>query len=206
MTIIQAFIHGEGNPLGSARFVAASLFSFSGGQQTGSQVTWAPRGTIQLTGQSFASSDFASSPAVTYEPTDRTRADFSISSVAAAIFITFSLRNNNYSQLLVSTTNPSVSFNSDGSVTKNGTSDENWGSPSTTGAGSGYWIKFHQESGDTLTDGPYDSWVQLNASRMATLVGSAGAMKQALVSYLISNAAAGATLASGNIQLESNQV
>lgn len=205
MTIIQSFVNGSGNKLTSANLAATTTFRVCGGQVTGSQFSGVSRGTLNGVPSSINSGYFASDASGVVYPTDRTDTAFAISATSSATFSNFNLKDNNYNQALVSTTNPAVTFFTNGTVTRNWTSDQNWGSPTTASAGNGYWIKFHQESGDTLTDGPYDSWLQLTSDRTVTLIGSSGFLKQALVSYIISNASGGATIASGNIQLESDQ-
>ncbi len=99
------------------------------------------------------------------------------------------------------TTDPSsttVSFNSDGTITKtdNNGGESTWLGPTITGVGSYYWIRFTLSSGPTPT-GTYNTWLQLSTARSLVLHPSAGGNQTSIVTYQISTDAAGSLVVGG---------
>ncbi len=57
-----------------------------------------------------------------------------------------------------------VQFNANGTVSQQGITRHNWYSPTTTGIGSNYWVRFTVASGDALTYNQAETWTQLSSA------------------------------------------
>jgi len=108
---------------------------------------------------------------------------------------------------------PQVRFQSDGSTlvrTFSGAlaAGASWGTPTTSGAGAGYWIKVELSAGSASVSGDaISSWLQLNVERVWGIAAAPfGSVSERALTFQIATDAAGATVvASGTIDLSSDR-
>jgi hypothetical protein len=115
----------------------------------------------------------------------------------------------------IGTIAPSTRFNADGTVDSIGptstyTANGSWGSPTTAGIGSSYWIFMtlgSTSNGSTMTGSATGTWLQLSSAPDWGIQAapSAGSVRDRRLSYVIAVTSGGATLASGSLTLTSDR-
>ena len=102
----------------------------------------------------------------------------------------------------------SISFATDGTSSGTDATLYTWGTPTTAGIGSMYWINFTSTGGTGTTTGTVGSWLQLSINRF---IGCANApvsqQRTKTFTYQIASDSAGVTVvASGTISVMSDNV
>lgn len=97
-----------------------------------------------------------------------------------------------------STATAGVTFNTDGSISFNGSgpaADTNWWRPTATSIGASYWVRATVNSG-TLSTGTSGSWLQLNAARSWTKSSTGAGVLTCNITLQVASDSGGANIVS----------
>lgn len=114
-----------------------------------------------------------------------------------------------YDDARFDSTPPRMDFQTDGNVTKSGGADEgtDWGTPITAGAGSGWEIHVHKDSGTgTIGGNALDTWLSLSTVRGWSMTSAAlGQSREANLTVSFRPAGGGAATHAGTISFVSDR-